>query len=126
MSTCPWTSTIECAMAAERAVAGTDREPEACPDHPVIVPCGTGCGMPIILNGDWEHYYGVNAADARGQIVTLERAAAADLNHEATPEPWVPDEDEIDYLDCGCPITYVEDEGDHQPGCRQYRGDDDS
>lgn len=30
---CPWTDEWECAMAAERAVAGTAAEPEPCPVH---------------------------------------------------------------------------------------------
>jgi hypothetical protein len=27
-----------------------------------------------------------------------------------------------DLAECGCPIEYLQDEGDHQPGCRLARG----
>lgn len=87
MSACPWTSAMECAMAAERCAAGTADYVKACPAHRLPEP----------------------DPESLGSFLAGARAEADFL-------------DGPDLAECGCPIEYLQDHGDHQSGCRLARG----
>lgn len=81
MNACPWTSAMECAMAAERGAAGTSDYIKPCPAH--------------------------QRAEEPGSLDAF--LAAARVEAEFLDGP--------DLAECGCPIEYLQDEGDHQSGC---------